>query len=137
MFTAWLPVKEPVKVGNSGFLGALGSFGTVKFSPYNNLIVSQVEYFGTSDTAVYRIDGLTLTQTKNLFTNENNTMEGVETEYQINGESVSEGAYNIALNAVFTSASFYSVGYGYGHDNTDANRAALKSGEKSFMLVLG
>lgn len=125
------------KQGDAGFLGNYGSFGTVRFVPYENTIVSNVEYFGEAYTEVYRIDGFSFNTVRTFYTNENNSAEGVETVYQVDGQNVSQGAFNLALDAVFSSGSFYNIGYGQGFENSAVNQAALNSGEKSFNLPLG
>lgn len=125
------------KQGDTAFLGSLGSFGEIELVPYENTLVSKVEYFGTSDISVYRIDGTSLKLVRSLFTNEGSTMEGVETVYEVDGQNVSEGSYNLALNAVYGGTVFDDAGYGQGYDNTPENRDALINGQKSFMLILG
>ena len=125
------------KNSSVGFLGSIGSFGTAKVVPYENFLVSEVEYFGTKDTASYTIDGFSLTLAKTLFTNENNTMEGVETVYQVNGADVTKSEYDSAASGIFDRDGLVEIGYGTGYANTPANQAAFKNGEKKFTLTLG
>ena len=124
------------KQGQAACVGTLGSFGTVQIAPYDNIIISKVEYFGTSDITVYRIDGFSLTLIRSLFTNENSS-EQAEKTYELDGESVSEGRFNIAKDALYNSDDFYDIGYGPGFENSDANQNAMLNAEKSFSLVLG
>lgn len=125
------------KNGQASLLSSdLGSFGIVRVDPYENVIVSDVEYFGNAYTSVYEIRETVLIETLSLFTNESSTEPGIDVEYQVNGIPVAReeyGRYAIGL----ADRHLTSIGYGAGYSNSVSNITAFESDPYSFFLVMG